>query len=243
MKKKKRFAGFLLVSLLTGAGATAAWAAGVWASNAWTDWSDRDIKKILTDSPWARGASTIPARLRGPGYLPDSIPGGAEAARPGAVGAGGPGQAVEAQGDGRIPSIEVGVLVRRQSSRVIQEALMKAQYGDKAATSAEAQKRLEPNSAYYVIAVANLGEGFEPVGPEAKAALPAVTKLAAKDKDPIVAEDVLAGAREARFLFPRTAVFAIEDQYADFATRFGKWSVVKARFHLRDMLVGGKLEL
>jgi hypothetical protein len=247
MKKKKLFAGFLLVSLLTGAWATAAWAAGVWTSKPWTDWSDRDIRKIMTDSPWARGASTLPVHVRFPG--PPNIPGGAEiASGPGALGVGAPAQPVAPPADGRLPSVEVGVVVRWQSSLVIQQALLKAQYGDKAATSPEAQKRLQPNNAYYVIAVANLGPGFEPVGPEAKTALLAVTKLTAKDKDPIVAEDVLfvqnsVGATEARFLFRRSAVLAVEDKYADFDTKFGKWSVVKARFYLREMLVGGKLEL
>ena len=247
MKKKKLCTGFLLVSLLNAAWATAAWAAGVWASKAWTDWSDRDIRKILTDSPWAKGASTIPAYVRLPG--PPNVPGGAEIATgPGILGIGGQGLGMAPPADGHLPSIEVGVVVRWQSSLVIQQALVKAQYGDKASTSPEARKRLEPNNAYCVIAVANLGDGFEPVGPDAKAALLAVTKLTAKDKDPVVAEDVLfiqnrAGATEARFLFRRSAVFAIEDKYADFATKFGKWSVVKARFSLREMLVGGKLEL
>lgn len=249
MRNKKAFAGLLLASLLTGAWATAAWAAGVWASKAWTDWSDRDIKKILTDSPWARGVSTIPAFVGFPVLHSPTVPGGAEIATgPGTLGIGGPSQVVTPPADGRLPSIQVGVVVRWQSSLVIQQALVKAQYGDKAATSPEARKRLEPNHAYYVIAVANLGEGFEPVGPEGKAALLAVTQLTARDEEPIVAEDVLfirnaTGANEARFLFRRSAAFTVEARYADFATKFGKWSVVKARFNLREMLVGGKLEL
>jgi hypothetical protein len=247
MKMKNLFAGFLLVSLLTGAWTTAAWAAGVWASKPWTDWSDPDIKKILTDSPWARGVSTNPVYVRMPAPAGSSIPGIAETAG-GNLGAG---QARVGSPPGAPASLEVNVVVRWQSSLVIQQALVKAQYGDKAAASPEAQKRLEPNNAYYVVTVANLAEGFEAVGPEAKAALLALTKLtakAAKDKDPIVAEDVLfvknsAGATEARFLFRPSVVFTVEDKYTDFATKFGKWSVVKARFCLREMLVGGKLEL
>jgi len=108
---------------------------------------------------------------------------------------------------------------------------------------------LEPNNAYYVIAVANLPGSLEPAGPEAKAELLAVTRLAAKDKDPIVAEDVLfvqnsvsVESAEARFLFRRSVVFTADDKQAEFATRFGKISV-RARFILRDMLVRGKLEL
>ncbi|HXE64987.1 MAG TPA: hypothetical protein VN519_15695 [Bryobacteraceae bacterium] len=246
MKKRKLFAGFLL--LLTGLWATAAWAGGVWASKAWTDWSDRDIAKILTDSPWARGASTIPVFVRFPILTSPTTPGGAEiASGPGALGIGGP-SVPPPTTEVRRPSFQVAVVVRWQSSLVIQQALVKAQYGDKAATSPEAQKRLQPNSAYYVIAVANLPEGFEAVGPAAKAAQLAATNLTIKDKNPIVAQDLLfiqngAGASEVRFLFRRSVLFTVGDKYADFATRFGKLSVVKVRFVSKDMLVGGELQL
>ena len=240
MKKKKPFAAFLLVSLLIVAGATTAWAASAWASKPWTDWSEHDITKILSDSPWARAASTIPAFARFPAPPAIAVPTESEGGR-------GSAQSVVPSGDIHIAAIKV-VFVRWQSSVVIQEALVKAQYGNKAATSPEAQKRLASNNAYYLIAVANLGDGFEPAGPEAKASLLAATTLTAKDKSPIVAEDVLfvqsaAAATEARFLFHRNAGFSVEDKYADFATKFGKQSVVKARFNLREMVVGGRLEL
>lgn len=189
----------------------------------------------------------MPAHLRGP--VTPNIPGGAEiASGPGVLGAGAPAQPNAQPMDGPRPSIEVGMVVRWQSSLVIQQALLKAQYGAKAATSPEAQRRLQINTVYYVITVANLGEDFEPVGREARARLLTVTTLTAKDKEPIVAQDVLfihnkAGATEVRFLFRRSPVFTVHDKYADFASKFGKWSVVKARFTFREMLVGGKLEL
>jgi hypothetical protein len=144
---------------------------------------------------------------------------------------------------------EARLTVRWQSSAIIQQALVKAQYGANAATSPEAQKRLVPNSEYYVIAVANLPASFEPGGPDAKAALLAVTTLGAKDKAPIVAQDLLFVQKDAsiesvevRFLFRRNAGFTAEDKQADFATKFGKIPV-KARFILKDMLVRGRLEL
>jgi hypothetical protein len=148
--------------------------------------------------------------------------------------------------DGRVGPPEASLIVRWQSSGIIQQALVKAQYGDKAATSPEAQKRLQPNSEYYVIAVANLRSSFEPEGTDAKAALVAVTTLASKDKAPIVAQDVLfiqkGDTSEARFLFRQDAGFTAEDKQAEFATKFGKIAV-RAGFNLRSMLVRGRLEL
>jgi hypothetical protein len=52
-----------------------------------------------------------------------------------------------------------------------------------------------------------------------------------KDKDPIVAEDVLfvqngdrGEAAEARFLFRRSVAFTAEDKHAEFATRFTSYA-------------------
>jgi hypothetical protein len=97
--------------------------------------------------------------------------------------------------------------------------------------------------------VTNLQLSMEPSTPEAKAALLAGTRLAAKDKDPIVAQDVLFvernsafGSAEARFLLPRSVVLTPEDKQAEFTTKFGKVSV-KARFYFREMVVRGMLEL
>jgi hypothetical protein len=148
--------------------------------------------------------------------------------------------------DGRVGPPEANLIVRRQSSGIIQQALVKAQYGAQAATSPEAQKRLEPNSEYYVIAVANLPASFEPDGQDAKAALVAATTLGAKDKAPIAAQDVLfvqkGDAAEARFLFRRDRGFTAEDKQAEFATKFGKIAV-RTGFNFRSMLVRGRLEL
>ena len=231
MKTKKLFAGFLLVSLA---------AAEIWASKPYTEWSDRDIQKILTDSPWARGVSITldyPRRMAPPGAsgIADRSVGmglGQAPSRPPA--------------DGVVGPPEAHLIVRWQSSGIIQQALVKRQYGADAATSPEAQKRLQPNSAYYVIAIENLPASFAPDGPDAKAALLAVTTLGAKDKAPIAAQDVLfvqkGDTAEARFLFRRDRGFTAEDKQAEFATKFGKISV-RAGFNLRSMLVRGRLEL
>ena len=49
------FAGWLLISL-------AAAAAVVWETKPFTDWSDKDVEKVMTDSPWAGKASLTHAR-------------------------------------------------------------------------------------------------------------------------------------------------------------------------------------
>lgn len=138
------------------------------------------------------------------------------------------------------------MIVRWQSATVVQQALVKAQYGDTAGSSPEAQKRLEPNTAYYVIAVGNLPVSQKPRESEARKALLGITTLAVNGKDhPIAAKDVVyvgEGMIEARFLFPRDFVLTADDKEVEFATMFGT-AAVKAKFNLKNMAINGNLGL
>jgi len=229
----------------------ALWAADVWVAKPYTAWSAKDIRKIMTDSPWSKSLSvTIPDGTalrdflaRGPMPTPNG-PGIAETG--GGLGVGGPqgGQSPPVQPGRRLPPL----IVRWQSAAVVQQALVKAQYGDKAGTSPEAQKRLEPNDAYYVIAVGNLPASQKPRDAEVRKALLGMTTLTVNGKDhPIVAKDVVTvetgeGMIEARFLFPRDFVLTADDKEVEFATLFGK-AAVKAKFNLKNMSINGKLGL
>jgi hypothetical protein len=140
------------------------------------------------------------------------------------------------------------LIVRWQSATIIQQALVKAQYGDKAGTSPDSQKRLEPNAAYYIVAVANLPASQKPRDAEARKVILDATTLTANGKEhPIAAKDVVyveggEGTIEARFLFPRNFAFTADDNEVEFATMFGK-AAVKAKFNLKNMAINGKLGL
>jgi hypothetical protein len=140
------------------------------------------------------------------------------------------------------------LIVRWQSATVVQQALVKAQYGDKAGTSPEALKRLEPDAAYYVVAVGNLPASQKPPDAEARELILDATTLAVNGKDhPIAAKDAVyveggEGTVEARFLFPRDFVITADDKEVEFATMFGK-AAVKVKFSLKNMAINGKLGL
>jgi hypothetical protein len=67
-----------------------------------------------------------------------------------------------------------------------------------------------------------------------------------KGKDPILAVDVQSGASDQKpvlvFLFPKTVPFSVDDKDVEFSTRLGPL-VVRQKFHLKDMVFSGKLEL
>jgi hypothetical protein len=238
----------LFLSALTLCGADA------WVAKPYTAWSDKDIHKIMTDSPWSRSVSVmlavIPdgALLRGRASAPPPNPSGPGIAETGGgLGVGGP-QGGPPPPPGQFGSPQTTLIVRWQSATVVQQALVKAQYGDKAGSSPDAQKRLEPNAAYYVIAVGNLPASQKPRDAEVRKALLGMTTLTVNGKDhPIAAKDVVyveagEGMIEARFLFPRDFVFTADDKEVEFAAMFGK-AAVKAKFNLKNMAINGKLGL
>ncbi len=127
---------------------------------------------------------------------------------------------------------------------------MKMEYGEKVGSSPEAQKRLEANSAYYVIAVANTFAAQLPRDDEERKTMLRSTTLTVPGKDhAIVASDMVFvggtdawGLVDARFLFPRDFALTVDDKEAEFATKFGK-TKVRARFNLRSMVINGALGL
>jgi|SRR5579862_7029649 len=229
--------------------ALAVCAADVWIAKPYTAWNDKDIRKIMTDSPWSRSVSvafrgSLQQLLAGRGPGPDRQ-GIAETQ-------GGLGAVYRVEGPPPSPGQpglpQTTVIVRWQSATVVQQALVKAEYGDKVGSSAEAQKRLEPDAAYYIIAVGNLPASQKPPDAEARKVLLGATTLAVKGKGhPIAAKDVVTvesgpGVIEARFLFPRDFALTTEDMEVEFATMFGT-AAVKAKFNLKSMAINGKLGL
>ena len=244
------------------AGAIALWAADFW-TKPYTEWAEKDIQKLMMDSPWAKKVTVaMPSGGFGPaaGGAPASGGGGGGGRGGGGGGRGGGGPQGGAGADpgvggdgGGAPAggggtPELTLIVRWQTALPVQQALVKTQFGSEAATSPDAQKRLQPETTAYVIWIAGLAGNMRPRDDAGKKELLAATTLSAKDKDSIVANDIIYGGGgrggnfEAHFVFPRKTPFTADDKEVDFATKFGK-TVVKAKFKLKDMVVNGKLDL
>lgn len=262
------------LTLFLFAAGLALWAADVWVAKPYTDWTEKDLAKIMTDSPFAKKVSVtmspdfggrggaLAGRGAGggapdPGFGTADAAGGGGGGRGGRGGGGGGPQGggggggdVGGGGGGGVP--EMTLIVRWQTATTVMEALAKAKYGSEAGTSADAKKMLEPDDKFYVIWVSGLPGSSRPTDEESKKELLAHTTLAAKDKDAIVAEDVVfpppegrgLGPRvtDAHFLFPRKLAFAPEDKEVEFATKFGK-TKIQTKFDLKKMVVNGKLGL
>lgn len=249
----RKFAGILLL------GSVCLWAADFWQAKQFTDWSDKDVQKMLENSPWSKpvnvsGDLVAPGgmnRKRGDGGrggmgevgnpndpTPDPL---SDAPRSG-VGR----NAQNADPDrGAAPMLTF--TVRWESALPLKEARVRAKYGSEAGTSAEAKKILETEEPNYVISVSGpFGKALGGDAENLKKQAMADAALIFKGKDPIKPVDFMVqpgnGGAVAVFAFPKSAALSLDDKEVEFSAKFASIPV-KQKFQLKNMMFAGKLEL
>ncbi len=215
------------------------WAADFWQSKPFTEWADKDLTKMVTNSPWAKEFIV-------------EMPGGAAGGGGGGKGKGGGtrdgGQTGAAEAGGGMPSLTL--VIRWVSALPVKQAMVRMNFKGDAASSPEAKQRLEANEPDYVIAVSGLNRGLvRGSADELKQAMMAATQLVIKGKEPIKPTDfriVGQGRVDALFAFPRTNPITEDDKEVEFQSKVGAAGAtisIKQRFRLKDMMFNGKLEL
>jgi hypothetical protein len=229
------------------------YAADPWQSKPFTEWSDKDVNKLLTKSPWAREVSVElngPAAALADGGGRDRV-GDPVGSRPATLGPStGPGVMAPSTGARGAPDgggqiggdvHSVMLTVRWQSALPVRQAIARRKYGAEAATSPDAKKLLDDNSVY-LIAISGLPPTYTP---QAKAAILSETSLSSKGKD-LRPSDVLLPPSgkfaDTIFVFQKTTPFTADDKDVEFSTKFGALNI-KCKFRLKDLLFSGDLAL
>jgi hypothetical protein len=223
----------ILISLgLGGAAASSAWAKDFWNEKQPSDWTEDDIRQMLTKSPWAKQASIFDtAAHRG---LPTARVGGLSRRGGRSTAAGTP---PPSGGN----SNSWNAIVRWESALPVRDAL-------RALQAAEAEKN------YIVALIGDIpGVGVpsdddDPAERQQKLNfLKETTRLERKD-DPLELQRAKIAPRTSEspsgtlFYFSRVSPITPEDRQITFVTRVGPLEV-KCKFTLGDMLYRGNLEL
>jgi hypothetical protein len=212
----------------------------------YTEWSDKDVAKMMNDSPWAKSAT---ASMNVPGGGP---PPGAGAG-PGGFGGGAPGGPQGGGGSEFGPGAQgmsaptLDVVARWQTALPIRQAFVRLKYGAEADKSADAKKILDQEQRPYEIVLSGPMGMFLHGKPEESAkALSDVTVLSSNrtgEIKPIQIEVSKPGkSMDVLFVFPRSMPFTIDDKEVVFSTKLGT-SNLKYKFKLKDMVFDGKLEM
>lgn len=216
-------------------------AADFWQAKPYTEWSEKDLQKMITNSPWAKSFSP-PAPAGGPSDSGASTPlsEGGGRGRGGGVPFGGP-----AAADSGAPAPTI--YARWQSALPVKEAFVRLKYGAEAATSPDAKQILEKAEPNYEIVVSGpLKSLLRGDTDTLKVALMESSSLTSKGKAPVKPSDVqIALSKDSNDMvlrFPRTTPFTVDDKEVEFETKFGAL-VLKYKFKLKDMVFNGKLEM
>ncbi len=216
-----------------------------WEKKKFPDWSQGEVQKMLTDSPWARPVLISSATMMGSPQVPAQ-----EAARSGEPCPTCSDRAPHTSvGSVELPRIAptLSVIVRWHSALPVKQALVKARFGNEAASAAGAREFLEREENAYVIALVGIPPQSLPGDTEE---IKSRSVLRIKGADPIPAQQVQAateGGAAAIFLaFPRgqggSHVITLEDKEVEVDVKLAALSV-RRKFKLKDMLYEGKLAL
>jgi hypothetical protein len=211
-------------------------AADFWVSKPYAEWTEKEILKIETSSPWSKQV-TVEMGRGGAGGDSSGKGGGRS------KGGGGGGGTEESKGGGQGAGMMLTVSWR--TALPVREAYAKQKYGAELETSADAKKLLTEEPKSYVVLVSGLRRPLRS-DDNLKDTLIKSTGLMVKGKDPIVPSDVQMGTMDKTpvvvFIFPRTTPITVDDKEVEFSTKLGPLTV-KQKFHLKDMVLNGKLEL
>lgn len=255
------------ILLVFGLGAAALFGADFWQKKKYSEWSPKEVQRLLNDSPWAHSvelsigpAAGVPpggsggrggrgGGRGGPGNSGDfgastgSMDQGGRG--PGAADAGGSGGGGGAGGLGggeRPPSLTVVVCFR--SALPVKQALARFRYGDEVLTSPEAAKLLSRQETHYIVSF--IGLPLRMLGGDPKT-LKDKAQLKIKGKEAVTAQEILTGGDQRRpdlyVFFPRAGYpLALEDGEVEVQLVLPN-NKVKRTFKLKDMVYEGKLEI
>ena len=241
-------------------------AAGFWETKDYTQWSAKEVRKILNNSPWAKkvslrfggmggpggqgsrggagggrgGGGGFPGGAGGGGGIPGGGGGGADNVRMSGTGEGGYGRA----GGGQSPP-QLELTIQWSSALPVKQALMRGRFGNEAHTAAEAKQFLQRRETHYLVSVSGFSGRMARMSQNTDR-LKETTSLKRKNKEPIRPEVVQMRNQEESVTlyvaFPRTDPIVLEDKNVEFEMKLGPMTVQR-KFKLKDMVFDGKLEI
>ena len=250
--------------------AAALWAADFWESKSYTEWSEKEVATLMTNSPWSQkitvymsggraggggigGAGGGGGRIGGGGaggggFGAGGISGGGGGGggRRGGGGRGGGGRGGGGAGGGGGQAPSMSLFVRWFSSIPVKQAMVRSKYGSEAATAQEAIEYLARQETHYIVAVVGLPgrmAGFVQRNPDT---LKENTVLKRKKKEPINPDGVQVQSQEETanffFMFPKTDALTVDDKEVEFIMKTQRFQV-KRKFKLKSMVFNGELSL
>ncbi len=214
-------------------GAAAALPVEFWQTKKYTEWTDKEVGRMLLDSPWARRARI---QMKG-------------AAARVAVNAGGGPQRSRADAVSSSPPAPsqpgTDVVVRWQTALPVKQAIARFHYGDYVESSWNVTKMVYLDEPYYIVGFIGLPARLAGPNPED---LKSAATLNIRDQPPIHAVAVLAdplmgGTVNVFFFFPKlqegARLITLADEEVEVLLDAAEMEI-RQRFILKDLIYEGK---
>jgi hypothetical protein len=238
-----------------------------WEQKPYTEWGEKDVDKLLKNSPWAKtvtlgGGASQGRDMSGMGgdeggFGGQRTGGGDMGGGTGGMGEGGGGMRGGGRGGrGGGGGMQGGVLpsvVIAWNSQPVRQALARRLQLRNAEVSQEQVDRLlkfgSAETIEFLILGGGGGRGMGAANPDVLKKMKEETYLAKKNKEKIPLQNVLlpqGPGQPVVLTFPRTVegkpTVSLDDKEIEVVTRLG-WSVIRTRFKLAEMTVKGELQI
>jgi hypothetical protein len=218
-----------------------------WVKKEYTQWTEDEVKKVMTNSPWAKDVTvSAPPGTLGPGQRrPQNSNIDVESGAAGGRGRGGRGarSGDEAEGGGA-GDVLLSLNMSWRSALPLRKAIVKSRLGGSTEVPSEAQQMLAKEQDEYVVVVSGVPARIARQIQDSPR-LNSSTLKAGK-KAPIAPKAVDFQARtqtvDVFFIFPKTEPITLEDKEVELDLKLGAMEA-KRKFNLKDMVYNGKLEL
>ena len=216
----------LLVSCILLLITTPVWPRKFWKESAYSDWSEKEVMRMLNKSPWAKeltvslqrprgvtGTTMRTGRRDGPNASGRGF--GGAGGRGGGFGGGrGGGRGFGGRGTGRGFPPAMNLTLRWYSAMPIKQAFARAQFGDQAQSTAELAELLAPEENHIIIGISGLPARMTRIPPDRQQAvierLRSESFLKIKGREPIALQAVQMRKEEVHLLNARTGQSGFE---------------------------------
>ena len=234
----------LLCLALIGAGAVLL-AADFWEKKEFTEWSDKDVARMMEDSPWSREVNILmagrPSFSRAGGES-----GGGGGFEGGGGGGGRGGRGGGGLGDSELARPALSLHVRWMSALPVKQALVRSSMSSEQQMDERTQQFLKRAETHYLVAVSDIPARMVNASEGTERFVQAARIERGNHGEPLAPERVEARPERNRmtlyFFFPRTNPITLEDKNVEFVLNAEQLEI-KRKFKLQEMVYQGKLEL
>jgi hypothetical protein len=218
-----------------------------WVKKDYTQWTEKEVQKIMTDSPWSKDVTVATAPPGGSSLDMGSGGGGGGGGEEEGGGGGGGGGGSRGGGGGRGGggSNTVKLTISFRSAVPLKQAVVKSRMAAGGDVPADAKEFLGREETYYVVMASGLPQRMlrDARDPDELKK----SQIKRGKKTPVAPADVQfqQGQRQTvdvLFLFPKTDPIVEADKEIEVILRLGKFDF-KKKFALKDMVFNGKLEM